>query len=140
MILVRRCICFYMFLINLQLQRGANDARSDDVRRIKEEVANWINQTLSPTTPLSLKQRDDRGLQNDITGRLLCPIELSWDDDKYNIPINSGCNLMHTFVAFVARFELQNSIYPKTIFSLAFISTDLEIPTMWNVASFAVAF
>jgi len=52
------------------------------VRRIKEEVANWINQTLSPTAPLSLKQRDDRGLQNDITGRLLCPIELSWDDDE----------------------------------------------------------
>jgi hypothetical protein len=30
-----------------------------------------------------VKQRDDRGLQNDITGRLLCPIELSWDDDEY---------------------------------------------------------
>ena len=69
-----------------QLQKGANDARSDDVRRIKEEIANWINQTLSPTTPLSLKQRDDRGLQNDTTGRLLCPIELSWDDDEYVIP------------------------------------------------------
>jgi hypothetical protein len=66
-----------------QLQKGANDARSDDVRRVKEEVAHWINQTLSPTTPLSVKQRDDRGLQNDITGRLLCPIELSWDDDEY---------------------------------------------------------
>jgi hypothetical protein len=130
----------YMFLINLQLQRGANDARSDDVRRIKEEVANWINQTLSPTTPLSLKQRDDRGFQNDITGRLLCPIELSWDDDEYNIPINPDCNLMHPFVAFVARFELRNSIYPRTIFSLAFIPTDLEILTMWNMASFAVAF
>jgi hypothetical protein len=67
---------------SLQLQKGANDARSDDVRRIKEELANWINQTFSPTTPLGLKQRDDRGLQNDVTGRLLCPIEHSWDDDE----------------------------------------------------------
>ena len=68
-----------------QLQKGANDARSDDVRRVKEEIANWINQTYSPTTPLSLKQRDDRGLQNDVTGRLLCPIELLWDDNEYTI-------------------------------------------------------
>ena len=75
-----------------QLQKGANDARSDDVRHIKEEVANWINQTFSPTTPLSVKQRDDRGLQNDITGRLLCPIELSWDDDECVIPIDA-CRL-----------------------------------------------
>ncbi len=69
-----------------QLQKGANDAHSDDVRRAKEEIANWINQTLSPTAPLSVKQRDDHGLQNDITGRLLCPIELSWDDIEYTIP------------------------------------------------------
>lgn len=72
-----------------QLQKGANDARSDDVRRIKEELANWINQTFSPTTPLSLKQRDDRGLQNNITGRLLCPIEHSWDDDEYVLPVDA---------------------------------------------------
>ena len=71
---------------SLQVQKGANDARSDDVRRAKEEIANWINQTHTPTTPLSVKQRDNRGLQNDITGRLLCPIELSWDDNEYTIP------------------------------------------------------
>jgi hypothetical protein len=69
-----------------QLQKGANDACSDDIRHVKEEVANWINQTLSPMMPLSVKQRDDCGLQNDITGRLLCPIELSWDDNEYIIP------------------------------------------------------
>ena len=80
---------FYVSLLlfnSPQLQKGANDARSDDVRRAKEEIANWINQTLSPTALLSVKQCDDCGLQNDITGRLLCPIELSWDDIEYNIP------------------------------------------------------
>ena len=83
---------FYVSLLlfdSPQLQKGANDARSDDVRRAKEEIANWINQTLSPTAPLSVKQRDDRGLQNDITGRLLCPIEFSWDDIEYAIPSTS---------------------------------------------------
>ena len=62
-----------------------NDAHSNDVRCVKEEVANWINQSVSPTLPLSLKQRDDHGLQNDFTGRLLCPIKLSWDDHEYTL-------------------------------------------------------
>jgi hypothetical protein len=86
------CVSFLLFN-SPQLQKGANDARSDDVRRAKEEIANWINQTLSPTTPLSVKQRDDCGFQNDITGRLLCPIELSWDDIEYTIPSASTLNL-----------------------------------------------
>jgi hypothetical protein len=86
-----RLLCVGFSYYPPQLQKGANDARSDDVRRIKEEVANWINQTFSPTTPLCLKQRDGRGFQNDITGRLLCPIEHSWDDDEYVIPIDACC-------------------------------------------------
>jgi len=123
-----------------QLQKGANDARSDDVRCIKEEVANWINQTFSPTTPLSMEQHNDRGLQNDIMGRLLCPIELSWDDDKCVIPIDT-CRLdICSFVVFVARFKLRNSIYLKIIFSLAFIPMDLDMQMMWNMASFVVVF
>ena len=85
-------MCIPLTQYTPQLQKGANDARSDDVRRVKEEVASWINQTLSPTVPLSTKQRDDRGLQNDVTGRLLCPIEFSWDDDEYATPINA-CRL-----------------------------------------------
>ena len=77
----------------LQLQKGANDARSDNVRRVKEEVASWINQTHSSTAPLSMKQRDDCGLQNDVTGHLLCPIEFSWDDDEYATTIIDVCRL-----------------------------------------------
>ncbi|KAF9533408.1 hypothetical protein CPB83DRAFT_782959 [Crepidotus variabilis] len=64
------------------LQKGANDARSDDVRRIKEEIAVWLNHNNPTATPLSPKSRDNRGLQNDVTGRLLCPIEHKWDDEK----------------------------------------------------------
>jgi hypothetical protein len=67
----------------VQLQKGANDGRSDDIRRVKEEVTVWINQTCSPSVPLNPKNRDNRGLQNDFTGRLLCPIEYSWDDLEY---------------------------------------------------------
>ncbi|KJA15425.1 hypothetical protein HYPSUDRAFT_207911 [Hypholoma sublateritium FD-334 SS-4] len=63
------------------LQKGANDARSDDVRRIKEEIALWLNLAHAPNPPLNTKSRSDRGLHNDITGRLLCPIEYDWDDE-----------------------------------------------------------
>jgi hypothetical protein len=127
-------LCLF-FQYVMQLQKGANNARSDDVRRIKEEVANWINQTYSPASPLSLKQRDDRGLQNDITGCLLCPIEHSWDDDKYIIPIYACPIDIYYLIVFVARFKMQNSIYLRIISSLAFIPRDLEIQMMWKAAS-----
>jgi len=45
-----------------------------------------------------------------------------------------------SFVVFVARFKLRNSIYLKIIFSLAFIPTDLDMQMMWNMASFVVVF
>ncbi len=57
------------------------DARSDDVRRIKEELALWLNISHTPNPPLNTKSRSDRGMENDITGRLLCPIEYDWDDE-----------------------------------------------------------
>ncbi len=101
-------MCIPLTQYTLQLQKGANDARSDDVRRVKEEVASWINQTLSPTAPLSMKQRDDRGLQNDVTGRLLCPIEFSWDDDEYATTIIDVCRLnKHCF--FSVRRKIQTA-------------------------------
>jgi len=71
----------------VQLQKGANDRWSDDIRRVKEEVTIWVNQTCSPSAPLNLKNRDHRGFQNDFTSRLLCPIEYSWDDLEYVITI-----------------------------------------------------
>jgi hypothetical protein len=69
----------------LQLQKGANDGRSDDIRCVKEEVTIWVNQTYSPSVLLNLKNHDNHGFQNNFTSRLLCPIEYSWDDLEYMI-------------------------------------------------------
>lgn len=65
-----------------KLQKGANDARSDDVRRIKEELGDWLNIDFSPTVPFATRSRVGRGLQNDICGRLLSPIDHPWDDEQ----------------------------------------------------------
>ncbi|KAF8867594.1 hypothetical protein BD779DRAFT_1685585 [Infundibulicybe gibba] len=58
----------------VKLQDGANGARSDDIRRIKEEVGNWINQGYAPQVLLDPKTRYNRGLQHDICGKLLTPL------------------------------------------------------------------
>jgi len=68
-----------MFL--LQLLAGANSARSDDTASVKRKIAEWLNRSNIPAERhLPLSSRNERGLQNDITGRLLCPIEYDWDD------------------------------------------------------------
>ena len=61
---------------------GANNARSDDVIRVKSGIASLLNnREISPITPpLDPDTRDSRGLQNDFTGRLLCPIKYDWED------------------------------------------------------------
>ncbi|TFK33054.1 hypothetical protein BDQ12DRAFT_728087 [Crucibulum laeve] len=51
-----------------ELQRGANDARSDDVNRLKSAVAQWLNSEFSPP-PNPLLSSDDRlhrGIQHDL--------------------------------------------------------------------------
>lgn len=85
----------------IKLQTGANDARSDDTGKIKVAIAEWLNarepkkryQNASgddddPETDdsncntliLSPKGKEERGISNDITGRLICPIDYDWDD------------------------------------------------------------
>ena len=65
-----------------QLLDGANNARSDDISRVKSEIVTILNTRIhNPIEPaLKPNTRDDQGLQNDFTGRLLCPIKYNWDD------------------------------------------------------------
>jgi hypothetical protein len=85
----------------LKLQTGANDVRSDDTGRLKVAIAEWLNarkhkkrphnfnrdgddsetNDSSYNTPvLSLRGKDERRISNDITGRLICPIDYNWDN------------------------------------------------------------
>jgi hypothetical protein len=66
----------------IQLQTGANDARSDDTSRLKAVVAEWLNSCALATshTRLSAKGKEERGINHNMTGKLLCPIKYDWDD------------------------------------------------------------
>lgn len=79
-----------LICIVFELASGANDARSDDTSRLKVAIAEWLNSrpqnsAESDAMPmrLSAKVKEDRGISNDVTGRLLCPIEYDWDDMEY---------------------------------------------------------
>ncbi|KAF9475565.1 hypothetical protein BDN70DRAFT_883565 [Pholiota conissans] len=63
------------------LQVGANNARSEDLHRIRKYLAEWLNHFHPMPSPLlDQDDRKNRGLGHDLTGRLLCPVEFNWDD------------------------------------------------------------
>jgi len=69
-------------LILLQLQDGAKNARGDDVSKLMNRVAEWLNQQYPQEPPLSAIKRDGRGIYHPITGMLLCPIRYDWNDEE----------------------------------------------------------
>jgi len=65
----------------LQLRQGADMARGDDTGKLKSAVVEWVNDLYGLSVPpLRANSKDERGLCNDYTGRLLCPGEYNWDD------------------------------------------------------------
>ena len=88
--------------IRAQLHDGANNARSDDISRMKWAVANFLNKRLNgpPDPPLDINTRDGRGLQNNFTGRLLCPIKYDWEDPVW-VLLHFGCSTDLRFFSLV---------------------------------------
>ncbi|KJA14120.1 hypothetical protein HYPSUDRAFT_208728 [Hypholoma sublateritium FD-334 SS-4] len=65
----------------VELQRGADSARSDDLNRIRACIADWLNATQPrPEILLNPSCRKNRGIQHDVTGQLLCPAEFDWSN------------------------------------------------------------
>ncbi|OBZ77788.1 hypothetical protein A0H81_02017 [Grifola frondosa] len=75
----------------LQIQRGAGNARSDDTKSLKGAILDWIcipGEAFNP--PLNRNVKTTRGYQHDITGALLCPAGLKWEDPKVKSELRSG--------------------------------------------------
>ncbi|KAF8954717.1 hypothetical protein BDZ97DRAFT_1927811 [Flammula alnicola] len=89
------------------LQEGANGARGDDIKRVKEEVYDQINREYKPTEPLLRTKRDNRGLQHNMCGSLLTLIDFDWDNlevhaniratkEGFNISANYYLNCLYS--------------------------------------------
>ncbi|KAG1896523.1 uncharacterized protein F5891DRAFT_958426, partial [Suillus fuscotomentosus] len=64
-----------------KLNKGANGARADDTTQLKVTVASWLMQlTPSPSPVIHGQDKLGRGLNNDATGRLICPVDYDWND------------------------------------------------------------
>jgi hypothetical protein len=72
----------HCILIVLQLKKGADAARGDDTSTLKDLVATWVNQDFSPSRLIRSDDKHSRGFVNDICGKLLCPSEMDWDDNR----------------------------------------------------------
>jgi hypothetical protein len=72
-----RCI-----LIALQLKKGADAARGDDTSTLKDLIAAWVNEDFRPSPLLRSDSKQLRGFTHDICGKLLCPAEWDWSNDR----------------------------------------------------------
>ncbi|KAH6913749.1 hypothetical protein BKA70DRAFT_1095841 [Coprinopsis sp. MPI-PUGE-AT-0042] len=67
-------------LICTEIQAGVNSARSDDTKGLKPVIIDWITEGKLVNPPLRRNAKAGRGFEHDITGRLLCPVGVDWDD------------------------------------------------------------
>ncbi|KAG6912200.1 hypothetical protein DXG01_016568, partial [Tephrocybe rancida] len=66
------------------VQKGADSARADDTKSMKPAVIDWITPAdgfLNP--PLNRRYKISRGFNHEVTGGLLCPAGLDWNNPEY---------------------------------------------------------
>ncbi|KAG1754733.1 uncharacterized protein EDB91DRAFT_1233614 [Suillus paluster] len=76
---------------NLQIGKGAAGARGDDTKTLKSAILDWISlrgEAIQP--PLHRNSKVDRGFNHELTGSLLCPAGLDWNDSQTKENLRSG--------------------------------------------------
>ncbi|KAG2092933.1 uncharacterized protein F5147DRAFT_747980 [Suillus discolor] len=71
--------------------KGASAARGEDTKSLKPVVINWIvpaGEVVLP--PLPWNSKISHGFNHPLTGRLLCPAELDWNDTETKQQLQSG--------------------------------------------------
>ncbi|KAG1884292.1 hypothetical protein F4604DRAFT_1919418 [Suillus subluteus] len=71
-----------------KLKRGADAARGDDTSTLKDLVAAWLNEDFHPSQLLRSDDKQSHGFIHDICGKLLCPAEWDWDNDRVKAGIH----------------------------------------------------
>ncbi|KAJ3002471.1 hypothetical protein NUW54_g5831 [Trametes sanguinea] len=69
--------------VSAALLAGCSAARSDDTRSIKIAIIEWLSNALQQAkVTLNPLNKAQRGFNNPVTGRLLCPMVLDYQDDE----------------------------------------------------------
>ncbi|KAE9388955.1 hypothetical protein BT96DRAFT_980865, partial [Gymnopus androsaceus JB14] len=99
------------------LHAGARGARSDDINRLKETVAHWLNFRPVGQCSVPLLKHDDRtgrGFNNNLTGRLLTPIEFDWENQSVRAAIRSK-SVVTSNSYFLRAFYLNENGDPNNV-------------------------
>ncbi|KAI0647704.1 hypothetical protein C8Q79DRAFT_1008119 [Trametes meyenii] len=76
------------------LKLGASGAKSDDTGSLRGAVIDWLKagnkSQPNLTSTLEREKKIGRGFRNDITGKLLCPVMLDWNDEKIRTDLLNG--------------------------------------------------
>ncbi|KAG1769425.1 hypothetical protein EDD22DRAFT_996534 [Suillus occidentalis] len=75
--------------------KGAAGARGDDTKTLKSAILDWISpkgEAIQP--PLHRNSKIDRGFNHELTGSLLCPAGLDWNDTQTKENLRSGETLV----------------------------------------------
>jgi hypothetical protein len=65
----------------IKIQKSISSARSDDAKSLKGVVLEWISPPGIPANPpLSRNVKANRGYHHPVTGALLCPAGVDWND------------------------------------------------------------
>ncbi|KAG1886675.1 hypothetical protein F4604DRAFT_1917489 [Suillus subluteus] len=65
-----------------KLKKGADAAHGDNTSCLKDLVATWVNQDFRPSPLIRPDDKHLHGFVSDICGKLLCPAEWDWDQDR----------------------------------------------------------
>ncbi|TFY69040.1 hypothetical protein EVJ58_g622 [Rhodofomes roseus] len=76
-------------------QTGAAEARANDTRSIKEKIMIWLapeiaRSDVTVTSAMDTSDKTKRGFYHPVTGRLLCPVQLDWNDPKVQDALRTG--------------------------------------------------
>ncbi|KAI9068225.1 hypothetical protein FKP32DRAFT_1587883 [Trametes sanguinea] len=92
--------------VSSALLAGCNAARSDDTRAIKLAIVEWLSAALQEANVvLHPANKAQRGFNNVVTGRLLCPIVLDYHDDSVR-------KLLESYQATVDGVPVDGSHWP----------------------------
>ncbi|THV00286.1 hypothetical protein K435DRAFT_461970 [Dendrothele bispora CBS 962.96] len=114
-----------------ELDLGANGARVNDVNNIRGKVAEWLNcRRVPPRPPLKGNTRVGRGFRNPATGRLLCPIDLDWDNAQTRADIQQRkVSIKRSQFFFCIRGLYLNEVGDPNDMEKGFLKGDLLVKT-----------